>query len=56
MCSTLRVGHPRAETTPPRRDSVLQNQTWTGWHHITTCADISLLTTELDIRTPTSYE
>ena len=25
----IRVGHPRAETTPPRRDSVLQNQTWT---------------------------
>ena len=35
----IRVGHPRAETTPPRRDSVLQNQTWTGRHHLTICAD-----------------
>ena len=26
----IRVGHPRAETMPPRRDSVLQNLTWTA--------------------------
>ena len=35
----IRVWHPRAETTPPRRDSVLQNQTWTSRYRLATCAD-----------------